>query len=193
MGSFFRNVLIELVNIIFMILAALFIFIAVRNYLAQPFQVEGKSMNPTLYQEDHLILWKQFDLERFDIVVFPDPMGSGKTYVKRLIALPGESIEVKDDQLLINGHIIEEPYLDSAKTNNLQNYTEDFTLWEITGDNVIPENKVFVMGDNRPGSGDSRQFGYVDIDAIQGEANFIYFPLNRVGKVGKFQASEQTN
>ncbi|MGF3066176.1 signal peptidase I [Facklamia sp. P13064] len=190
MGKFFKTILIEFVNIIFVILAALFLFLAVRNYLAQPFQVEGKSMNPTLYQADHLIMWKQFDLDRFDIIVFPDPMGSGRTYVKRLIGLPGDSIVVREDQLFINDQLIEEPYLEPAKSNMETNYTEDFTLWEITGDSLIPEGKVFVMGDNRPGSGDSRQFGYVDIDEIEGEANFIYYPLDRIGKVGKLQAIE---
>ncbi|MCR8968832.1 signal peptidase I [Facklamia sp. 7083-14-GEN3] len=190
MGRFLKTILIEIVNIIFVILVALFLFVAVRNYLAQPFQVEGKSMNPTLYQADHLIMWKQFDLDRSDIVVFPDPMGSGKTYVKRLIGLPGDSISVNDDQLFINDQLIEEPYLEPDKSNDEGIYTEDFTLWEITGDEIIPEGKVFVMGDNRPGSGDSRQFGYVDIDKIQGKANFIYYPLNRIRKVGKLQALE---
>lgn len=182
MLALIKRFFVELVNLLFALVIALLVLNLIWTYLAQPFQVEGRSMNPTLYQADHLLMVKHFKLDRFDIIVFPDPMGSDRTFVKRVIGLPGDRLEVKDDQLLINGIQYSEPYLDlSAKKE--EPYTQDFTLWETTGDDFIPAGKVFVMGDNRPHSGDSRQFGYVDINSIEGEANFIYLPLDRFGKL----------
>lgn len=179
MLSIIKQIIKNIVNFTFTLMVAFILVIVLRDHFAQPFQVEGKSMNPTLYQGDHLIMLKQTTIERFDIVVFPDPMGSEKTFVKRLIGLPGDRLEVKGDQLYINDQVVAEPYLDGMNQSEETVYTEDFTLWQITGDQEIPPGKFFVLGDNRPESGDSRQFGYVDAAAIEGKAVWIYYPWAR--------------
>lgn len=182
-----RILLVEIVNIIFAVMIAVLMFLALRYYVIQPFQVDGRSMNPTLYDGDQMMMLKQNHLERFDVVVFPDPMGSGQSYVKRIIGIPGDEIQVSDDILYINGKPVEEPYLQPLASQFNSTYTEDFSLWDITGETRVPNGHYFVLGDNRPASGDSRQFGFVAEESIQGEANFIYYPFDRFGFIEDYE------
>lgn len=181
--SFLKRLLNELVSMLFAVIVAILLFIALREYILQPFQVDGHSMEPNLQDQDQMIMLRNFEIDRYDIVVFPDPRGSGDSYVKRVIGLPGDEIYFLNDILYLNGSAIEEPYLEPSKSEYEGNYTEDFSLWDTLGITKIPEGYYFVMGDNRPYSGDSRQFGLVAEENIQGETNFIYFPFNRFGRI----------
>lgn len=175
---FIRHLIIETVNVLFAIMVAVLLFVALRHYVIQPFQVDGHSMSLTLENGEHMFLLKQTSIERFDVVVFPDPQGSQQSYIKRLIGLPGERLYARDDQLYINDVAVDEPYLEPLKSQSSKPFTRDFTLYDTIGQETIPEGYYFVMGDNRPGSGDSRQFGLVPIASIQGEANLVYYPFN---------------
>lgn len=125
-------------------------------------------MMPTLEDGDRMIVnkigYKIGEPKRFDIVVFHAP--EQKNYIKRVIGLPGDTLEYKDDQLYINGEPIEEPYLDAYKAQITEGtLTEDFTLNDIDvslDSNTIPEGYIFVMGDNRRYSKDSRHIGLVN-------------------------------
>ncbi len=181
MINFLKNVIVETVNVIFAVLMAVVIFLLLRAYVVQPFQVEGTSMNNTLQSGEQMLMLKMTELNRFDVVVFPDPRGSDDSYVKRIIALPGDEIYFEADQLVLNGQVVEEPYLEPLKSLTEGNFTLDFNLWDTLGVTSVPDGYYFVMGDNRPFSGDSRQFGFVPIDSIVGEANFIYYPFNEFG------------
>lgn len=181
MIKFLKNVIVETVNVIFAVLVAVVIFLLLRAYVIQPFQVEGTSMNNTLQSGEQMLMFKMSELNRFDVVVFPDPRGSDDSYVKRIIALPGDEIYFEDDQLVLNGQVVEEPYLEPLKSLTEGNFTLDFNLWDTLGVTSVPDGYYFVMGDNRPFSGDSRQFGFVPIESIVGEANFIYYPFNEFG------------
>lgn len=167
------------------LIIAFLIAVIIRYFLFTPIVVDGDSMTPTLENGDRMIVYKLGYMvgepNRFDIVVFHAP--EGKDYIKRVIGLPGEHIEYRDDVLYINGEPIEEPYLDQFKAQLPKgNLTQDFTLQDVPGVNpdveVIPEGYVFVMGDNRRGSKDSRHIGLVDIDEIIGSTNLIFWPLN---------------
>ena len=183
-----KRILAEIVNVVFYAMLVVLLFVGVRHYIIQPFQVSGHSMEQTLHDGEHLFLFPQGKIERYDIVVFPDPRGSGDSYVKRLIGLPGDTIEVKQDQLYINGVAVPEPYLEPQKSQSgEQPFTQDFSLWDTIGFDRIPKGYYFVMGDNRPESGDSRQFGLVPMNSIQGEADFVYFPTNQVRRLPKYQ------
>lgn len=184
---FLRVLFGELINLLFSVSIAVVLFLLIKSYIVQPFQVEGHSMDLTLKDGNQMLLLKQTQIERFDIVVFPDPMGSGQSYVKRLIGLPGDSLYVKDDVLYINNVPIEEPYLEPLKSESEGIFTQDFSLWDTIGEEVIPEGYYFVLGDNRPGSGDSRQFGLVPIESIQGETSIVYFPFNQIQKLDQYQ------
>lgn len=171
----FRLVINRLVNLLLTILVAVSIALALRHYYFQPFQVAGQSMEPTLTEGQMMVMAKNNQVDRFDLVIFPDPRGSGQSYVKRVIGLPGETVSAVDNTVYINGYPINEPYVHTV--------TEDFNLYQITGLEIIPEGYVFVLGDNRPYSADSRQFGLVDQTAIKGRVVFSLYPLDRFGAI----------
>lgn len=180
----------ELVSIIFAVLVAVLIFLALRHYVLQPFQVEGSSMEPQLHNQDQMVMLRNNEIERFDVVVFPDPRGSGDSYVKRIIGQPGDELYFTNDTLYLNNQAVEEPYLEPLKSETEGKFTEDFSLWDTLGLTQVPEGYYFVMGDNRPYSGDSRQFGLIQAEDIQGVTNFVYFPFERFGKIEEYNLTE---
>ncbi|RDI47479.1 signal peptidase I [Falsibacillus pallidus] len=150
--------------------------IVIRYFLFAPIVVDGLSMMPTLHNGDRMIVNKFGKPDRFDIVVFHAP--EQKDYIKRVIGLPGDKIQYKNDILYINGKAYKEPYLDQYKKNVGDGpLTEDFTLKDYTGKDTVPEGEVFVMGDNRRGSKDSRHIGTIPMSKIVGDAHIIYWPM----------------
>jgi signal peptidase I len=145
--------------------------ILLKNLIFVEYKVEGVSMQPT-YEEGRLLsinkLGRYFtSLKRFDIVVFYPP-NSEKIYVKRVIGLPGDEIYYKDDQLYINNKAIKEPFLPSKENSDVTKLTGNFTLEEITDKTKIPKGYIFVIGDNRLQSRDSRHFGLVKLEDVIG-------------------------
>ena len=162
------------------ILTYVFIIVAViiiRVFFLDPVRVDGKSMNNTLKNGEIMLLnkiiYKRHDIKRFDIVVIKQ---DDKYIIKRVMALPGETIEYKDNVLYINGEEMKDPY---AYTK-----TDDFTIEDV-GHVKVPGDTYFVMGDNRADSLDSRypQVGVISEKQILGRAKFIIWPINRFGKV----------
>lgn len=169
----------ELFDWIKAIIIALIIAFLIRGFVVSPIIVDGPSMQPTLYDRDQMIVNKftyHFnEPERFDIVVFHAT--EEKDYIKRVIGLPGEHVEVKNNQLYINDIKTNEYFLN----NNEDIETIDFTLESLPGNyDVIPDNKVLVLGDNRGNSTDSRMIGLVDIDEIVGKTSLVYWPFQRI-------------
>lgn len=164
------------------IILALIITFICRHFLFSPSTVLGASMEPTFHDQDRLVVSKTSEIQRFDVIVFDAPDIEGKHYIKRVIGLPGDRVEMKDDTLYINGEAFEEPYLIENKENNPFNkLTEDFSLQEKTGESVVPDNMLFVLGDNRLKSMDSRIFGLIPYDSILGEVKFRFYPLQDMG------------
>lgn len=194
-----KNIAKEILSYIVTLVIVIGIVFTFRHFIAEPFAVEGRSMDYTLADGERLFMLKLNKIDRFDIVVLPAPngdtdaKGNVKLYIKRVIGVPGDTIEYKDDVLYLNGHAIEEPYLAQKKQETTTNFTDNFTLEGVTGQSVVPEGKVFVMGDNRQNSLDSRAFGFVEIDSIKGEADFIYWPLNQFGFLDKYKIDETGN
>ncbi|RAK21288.1 signal peptidase I [Anoxybacillus vitaminiphilus] len=169
------------------IVIAIFIALVIRNLFFAPYVVKGESMLPNLQNDNRLIvskLNKFAGYHRFDIVVFEAPDSSEK-YIKRIIGLPGDTVEMKNDTLYINGKAYDEPYLKELKDKKMAGslLTWDFTLNEVAGKKVIPEGYVFVLGDNRPKSKDSRHFGLLPMKDIVGKAVFRIWPLEQAGLV----------
>lgn len=165
------------------IVIAVILAFLIRTYIFTPIVVDGESMMPTLLDHERIILNKfgtDIDsIERFDVVVFHAT--EERDYIKRVIGLPGDHIEYKNDTLYINGKKYEETYLEEYKVQmDGEPLTGDFTLEEITGGKTVPENHLFLMGDNRQNSLDSREIGTISIDQIVGKANFVYWPLNEI-------------
>ncbi|MDN4075824.1 MULTISPECIES: signal peptidase I [Fictibacillus] len=162
---------------------ALILALLIKKFLFEQYVVYGESMMPTIENGNRLIVNKLgYNLgkpKRFDLIVFH--ANAKEDYIKRVIGMPGERIAYQNDNLYINGKQIDEPYLNQYKKNITSgNLTGDFTLEEVTGQKVIPKGKVFVMGDNRLHSIDSRHIGLVDMKKIVGEVNLRYWPVKEL-------------
>ena len=160
---------------------ALILVILCRHFLFTPSTVYGESMSPTFHERDKVIISKTSDIQRFDTIVFDAP-DANKRYIKRVIGLPGDSVKMENDVLYINGKPMEEPYLEeNEQTIPLVNMTGDFTLKELTGVSSVPKGTLFVLGDNRLNSKDSRYFGFITEESVIGEVKFRFYPFEKIG------------
>ncbi|WP_162257562.1 signal peptidase I [Holzapfeliella floricola] len=133
--------------------------------------IKGQSMEKTLYDGQYTISLKMIKPNRGDIVVIKAPDNPQLRYIKRVVGIGGDTIQVKNNQLYINGQLTKEPYLTpDAKT-------EDFILGDFTGRAHVPYGCYFVMGDNRSNSLDSRSFGYITPDNLESVVKFVIFPF----------------
>ncbi|KRL99504.1 signal peptidase I [Liquorilactobacillus satsumensis] len=164
--------------VFFALLAALF----VKSFLIVPLQIAGNSMEPTLYSREDALVMNFGKIRRFDVVTIKMP--DGQTYIKRVIGMPGDRLEYRNDHLYINGKIYQEKFLRSVLRGKHSPYTADFKLAELIGTTRVPANQYFVLGDNRKISKDSRTFGPVEDSWIKGKALIIYWPLNKVRWIG---------
>jgi signal peptidase I len=154
---------------------AIGIAFVIRTFLFAPYIVEGSSMEPTLHNHEKVFVNKASDFSRGDIIIIK---GAEENYVKRVIGFSGDKIEMKNDQLFINGDMIKETYLSEnlkAAQQLGSKLTGDF------GPIIVPDNHYFVMGDNRLRSMDSRNgLGFIKEGQIIGKGAFIFFPLTEI-------------
>ncbi|AHF06962.1 signal peptidase I [Desulfitobacterium metallireducens DSM 15288] len=154
------------------------------SWLIRTFVIEARiiptgSMLPTIQLQDRVIVDKFFfknfgELQPGDIIVFHPPASahSSDDFIKRLIAMPGDKVEIKNHDTYVNGQKLIEPYLN-------EHPKEDF------GPIVVPENSLFVMGDNRNNSADSREWGFLPAQNVTGRTLFRYWPLNHFGPLAR--------
>lgn len=154
------------------ILVALVLALILRTFVIQPYEVHLSSMHPTLEEGDFILVnklaFKFGKPSRGDVVVFLPPVQTEKDYVKRVIGLPGETVDIKDGKVFINGVALEEPYALGTTSGGKYNHIQ------------VPENTVFVMGDNRMNSSDSRTFGPVSIASLEGKTILLFWPISRL-------------
>jgi signal peptidase I len=145
-------------------------------FLYQPVRVEGTSMMPRLENHDRLFINKfvyRFEaIDRGDVVVFHYPLDPAKSYIKRVIGLPGDHIQIIQGHVWLNGKLLREPYVPAR-------YRDNDSMAAVT----VPADCYFVMGDHRSISSDSRAFGPVERSLIYGKAEFIYWPAKDAGVV----------
>ncbi len=173
------------------VLLAASIFLVIYIFLFRPFQVSGDSMYPTFkngeYILTNLIALRTNGLQRGDVIVFQAPPDQEKDFIKRVIGLPGDTVELKNGYVYINSKKLDESaYLH----NDVRTYGGAFLK-----DNqpiIVPDNNYFVMGDNRPFSSDSREWGLLVRTKVIGKSFFVYWPLNTMRLVhNPFPASIQ--
>ena len=164
----------------------------VRTYFFAPFQIPSGSMLPTIQIGDHIFasmytygspipftdikLFKK-PVKRGDIVIFPYPQDPSIDYIKRAVGLPGETLEIRKDQVFINGERLDEPYAYFEPNERKSRQAQGLVAAPTSryGPVKIPQGKLFAMGDNRYNSADSRFWGFVDIDTITGKGQIIYW------------------
>ena len=147
-------------------------------FIYQPVKVEGTSMMPTLTDQERIFINKftyHFGLgsiTRGDMVVFWFPLDTTKSYIKRVIAVPGDVVKIEAGQVFVNQQPLEESYVP-------EDY-RDRVSWE---EHRVPADEYFVLGDHRSSSSDSRTWGFVKGSAIYGKAVFVYWPLEKMGRI----------
>jgi len=167
LGSLLRDVAISVVLAVVLIV-----------FIYQPVKVEGTSMMPGLTDQERIFINKyQYRLgpssiERGDLVVFHFPLDPAQSYIKRVIGIPGDTVEIDSGTVLVNGVRISEPYLP-------EEYRDHMSIRRRT----VPPDHYFVLGDHRSSSNDSRMWGFVDRPAIYGKAVFVYWPPEKMGPV----------
>ena len=165
MHAWFRDMAVSVVVSAFIIM-----------FLYQPVRVEGTSMLPMLQDQDRLFVnklaYRVGDIHRGDVVVFLYPHDHTKSYIKRVIALPGDDLRISEGQVFVNGKRVDENYVPVR-----------FTDSRSQPDTVLPEHEYWVMGDHRSISSDSRDFGPVERGLIYGKAAFVYWPMDQAGVV----------
>jgi signal peptidase I len=165
LGLWMRDVLISVAASVLIIM-----------FLYQPVRVEGTSMLPRLEDHDRLFINKFVyhfsSIHRGDVVVFHYPRDPVKSYIKRVIAVPGDRLRIDHGELILNGRVLPEPYVP-------EEYRDTKSMPEL----IVPEDEYFMMGDHRSISSDSREFGPVDRDLIYGKAVFVYWPTRDAGVV----------
>lgn len=192
-----KNVFREIFDWAKTIVTLFLIVTLIHSYIFTPVRVEGMSMYPTLHDGDSVILWELFyEPQLFDIVVFE--VSNDTYFVKRIIGMPGQHVAYINDQLYIDGAAVEELYLENVIEGvtqasftpwgpHLGAFTEDFDLEDICARNgfddcdVIPEGYYLTLGDNRPGSKDSRHIGLIHESRIMGRSTWVQWPFSRFG------------
>jgi len=186
-----KNAFLFVLELVKIVVFSLVIIIPVRYFLIQPFYVKGDSMKPNFHNNEYLIVdeinYRFNDPKRGDIVVFRYPKNPQEFFIKRIIALPGEKVSIKNGDIKIyndehpDGFVLDETYLDP----NLETYSADDAIVELRNDDTSTE--YFVLGDNRGASKDSRIFGPVNKSFIIGRVLFRGWPFD---KIDVFKAPE---
>lgn len=183
-----RGVWLESLKLLRDIVLIILFFVLFGVFVAQPVVVDGESMVPELHEGERLLVNKliYYNIDRFewghiergDIVVFWYPQDPNKSFVKRVIGLPGELVEIRKGKVYINGQLLEEPYLSAERNQSTLNYSQ----------RRVDDHYFFVMGDNRDNSLDSRTWGLVPEKYIYGKAFFRYWRPSNLGMIRKGSA-----
>lgn len=155
-----------IIDVLETVVLSLVLFLGI-NAISARIRIESISMQPTLYAGDYVIVnkmaYKLGEPSRGDVVVFHYPPDPGREpYIKRVVGLPGDHVVVRDNRVLVNGVALDEPYINSAP-----NYQ---------GEWLVPEDSLFVLGDNRNNSSDSHSWGMVPLENVIGKAEVVYWP-----------------
>ncbi|NWF92360.1 MAG: signal peptidase I [Syntrophaceae bacterium] len=174
------------------IVIAVLIALFIRTFVVQAFKIPSSSMEPTLLVGDHILVNKfiygvkipftdiklfQFkNPKRGDVIVFVYPKDRSKDFIKRVIGTEGDKVEIIRDKIYINNQVIDDPWGHYSEKSDWLRYLQTV---ERFGPVVVPKGSLFVLGDNRDNSQDSRFWGFVNTDAVRGKAFIIYFSWDR--------------
>ena len=156
------------------VVVALVLAIFIRTFIIETYVVQGPSMMPTLRDGERLLVSKiayRFSKpQRGDVIVFRYPLDTSKDYIKRVVGVEGDTIEIRTGRVYRNGQLVEEPYVFYPGLSSMSSF-------------VVPPGTVFVMGDNRQNSEDSRSFGPVELRLVKGKASVVIWPFEFAGVI----------
>ncbi len=152
---------------------------AIYLFIAQPHKVSGSSMFPTLHTGDYIITnkidYRFNEPEKGQIIVFKNPREESQDFIKRIMAVPGDTIKVQDGHIYLNGKVLDEPYLDPSVVTLPGSFLRE-------GEEIlVPVGRYIVIGDNRMASSDSREWGFITKEEIIGKAFLRYWPIKSFG------------
>jgi len=172
------------IELLLTILGTLVLAILIRLFIAETYEVPSGSMLETIQLGDRLVGEKVTlhfeEPKKGDIVTFNDPDGSGVTLIKRVVATPGDVVDLQDGRVIINGSFADEPYTQGKPSYALDGHASNLSE-NIGYPYTVPQGHLWVMGDNRTNSLDSRYFGAVPIESVTARAIFIYWPISDIG------------
>jgi signal peptidase I len=187
-NSLFRRLWLWFLDFVETIVIALAIFVVVYRFLFQPHQVKGNSMYDNFHDGEYLLTdkvsYRLREPKKDEVIVFKAPGNEDYDYIKRLIAMPGDSVRVDDSRVYVNDQLVDESgYLDPRINTQPGAFAREGTTV------TVPQGEYFVLGDNRNNSSDSREWGFVPKENIVGRAWVRYWPINRFGVIKLFPKS----
>ena len=177
--EFLRKIYTFLIDTVQTLLLIFAVFLVIYVFLFRPFRVSGNSMHPTFLDKQYILtnlITLRFNKPKIgDVVVFKAPKDQEKDYIKRVIGTPGDAVSIKDGEVYVNGQLLDQSkFLKSSVKTYGGSFLRD-------GETVtVPSESYFVIGDNRSGSSDSREWGSVPIKSIIGKSLFVYWPLDKI-------------
>jgi signal peptidase I len=180
--DFLRKVYAFLLDTVQSLLIVFAVFLVIWQFLFRPFQVSGNSMYPSFLDKEYIItnvIALRFNkLKVGDVIVFRAPPDPDRDYIKRVIGTPGDTVYLKDGDVYLNGNLLNQSAFlqPSVKTYGGSFLRDNATV-------TVPADSYFVMGDNRPGSSDSREWGFVPVKTVVGMSSFVYWPLSKMGTI----------
>ena len=158
-------------EIVVLVLLAFTLAMTTKTYVVEAYEIKGRSMVPTFDDGQRVVVLKLFsDIQRGDIVIFSSQDDPGKDLIKRVIALPGERIQIRKGIVRINGKVLKEGYLED----------KDYGLYDAEIDEEVGLGQLYVLGDNRDDSHDSRRFGSVSEESLKGKVVVRWWPFHEV-------------
>ena len=181
MINLIRRVLAFFFDLIETVVMALAVFVIFYLFLFQPHQVKGSSMFPTFHDGEYILTdkftYRLREPKRGEVIIFRAPGHEEYDYIKRIIGMPGDTIKIENNKVVINNQVLDEAYLPSDYYTSAGNFLR-------SGQSVtVPEDQFFALGDNRAHSSDSREWGFVPRQNLVGRAWFRYWPPKRVGLI----------
>lgn len=179
--NFIKRAVVVVFDFLQSIVVVMAIMVMIYLFVMSPQEIKGASMEPSFFDKEYIltnkILFKLRDPVRGDVVIFKSPANPEIDYIKRVIGLPGDTVSLRQNAIFVNSVKVEEPYLSPGITIFGGSYLRE------NQEVVIPQGKYFVLGDNRPHSADSREFGPIPKEDFIGKAFLRYWPFTRFGLI----------
>lgn len=168
-------------SFIIMVVAVVVLSVLLRTFVFEPYEIPSGSMEETIQIGDMVFSEKVSyyfrEPEQGDIVTFEDPEVEGRTLIKRVIATGGQTVDLQDGKVVVDGEVLDEPYTNGKRSDPLSSTAPGVS---ISYPYTVPDGYIWVMGDNRTNSQDSRYFGAVPVSSVTGRAAVVYWPLDEI-------------